>query len=156
MSIREVALLGADGKLGPHVLHALLAHGFRVTILKRASSKSKDDYAAGIKLERVPDDFDIDAVTEVVKGKDAVVVTIKGSNTEIQDKLAQACVKAGVTRFIPVSNLGRQAFRLYLTNANCLFPRCIGRLWFVRLFIKLGAGTSASLQTQDRAQRAID
>ena len=101
MSIQKVALLGADGKLGPAVLHGLLSGGFHLTVLKRASSKSEDAYPAGVQVARVPDDFNVDAVAEKLEGQDAVVVTIKGSQTETQQKLAQACVKAGVKRLIP-------------------------------------------------------
>lgn len=101
MSIKKVALLGADGKLGPAILHGLISNGFQVTVLKRASSKSKDDYPAGVEVAKVRDDFAVDAVSEILRGHEAVVVTIKGSQTDLQYKLAQACVKAGVTRFIP-------------------------------------------------------
>lgn len=101
MSIKRVALLGADGKLGPAIMHSLLASGLQVTVLKRESSKSKDSYPSGVQVTRVPDDFAVEKVTEVLRGQDGVVVTIKGSQIEIQQQIAQACVEAGVKRFIP-------------------------------------------------------
>jgi nucleoside-diphosphate-sugar epimerase len=101
MSIQHVAVLGADGKLGPAVLHALIAEGFQVTVLKRESSKSKDSYPPGVKVTRVPDDFPVEKVAETLRGQDGVVVTIKGNQTEIQERIAQACVQANVKRFIP-------------------------------------------------------
>ena len=101
MSITNVTLLGADGKLGPAILHALLSHSFQVTVLKRTSSKSTDIYPSSVRVFKVPDDFSVDAVADNLRGQDAVVVTIKGSQTDLQYKLAQACIKAGVKRFIP-------------------------------------------------------
>ena len=101
MSIETVALLGADGKLGPAVLHALLEAGLKVTVLKRSSSKSSDSYPAVVQVAKVQDDFDVDDTSEKLSGIDAVVVTIKGSQGEIQRRVAQACVKAEVKRFIP-------------------------------------------------------
>lgn len=99
MAIKTVALLGADGKLGPAVLNELLAASFAVTVLKRQGSKQPDNYPSGVKVARVPDDMDdIDALAKVLTGQDALVVTIKGSQTEVQDKLARAAVKAGVKR----------------------------------------------------------
>ena len=101
MSIQNVVLLGADGKLGPAILRALLSKSFQVTVLKRASSKSSDAYPNGVKVAKVQDDFAVDAVAECLSGHDAVVVTFKGSQVDIQEKVALACVKAGVRRLIP-------------------------------------------------------
>lgn len=100
-NIQKVTLLGADGKLGPFVLDALLSHGFQVTVLKRASSNSNDSYPEGVQVAKVQDDFPIDGVAETLRGQDAVIVTIKGDQTDLQYRLAQACVKAGVKRFLP-------------------------------------------------------
>lgn len=100
--IKNVALLGADGTLGPSVLEQLLAAGtFSVTVLKRQGSTQPDNYPDGVKVSQIPDDMDVSALTETLRGQDALVVTIKGSQTEVQHKLAQACVQAGVRRMIP-------------------------------------------------------
>ncbi|KAF2484227.1 hypothetical protein BDY17DRAFT_295240 [Neohortaea acidophila] len=102
MNIKTVTLLGADGKLGPAILHALLAADFTVTVLKRTSSKSPDNtYPSHVTVRRVSDDFTLDTLVPVLQGQDAVVVTIKGTQTGVQTKLARACVQAGVRRFIP-------------------------------------------------------
>ena len=95
MAIKNVALLGADGTLGPFVYRSLVENGFNVTVLKRASSKSTSAFPSEIK---VPDDFPSDSLIDTLRGKDAVVVTIKGSEAAIQKRLADACVKAGVRR----------------------------------------------------------
>ena len=101
MAIKKVVLLGADGKLGPAILHALLSKEFQVTVLKRASSKSASNYPEGVEVATVDDDFAVDALAKIFQGQDAVVVTIKGSQIELQERLALACVKAGVQRFVP-------------------------------------------------------
>lgn len=76
MAIKKVALLGANGKLGPAILDALLARDFEVTVLKRESSRSPDDYPAGVKVAKIPDQMEIERLTEVLRGQDALVVTI--------------------------------------------------------------------------------
>lgn len=101
MAIKTVTLLGADGRLGPAVLTALIAANFKVQVLKRESSKSATKYPSGVIETRIPDDFSPSSLESALKGQDAVIVTIPGTNTSLQKKLADAAVKAGVTRFIP-------------------------------------------------------
>ncbi|KAF2162814.1 hypothetical protein M409DRAFT_68811 [Zasmidium cellare ATCC 36951] len=96
--ISKVALLGADGKLGPAIMHALVENGFNVTVLKRKSSKSPSSYPSQI---LVSDDFNVPELTEALKGIDAVVITVKGSQTDLQKRIAEAAVQAGVKRLIP-------------------------------------------------------
>ena len=101
MSINNVCLLGANGNVGPMVLNALVKDGFSVTVLKRASSNSSSDYPAGVKVAEIDDAFAVDDLVPIFKGQDAVVVTIKGTQVDIQKRLADAAVKAEVKRFIP-------------------------------------------------------
>ena len=101
MSIKNVCLLGANGNVGPMVLHALVKDGFNVTVLKRSSSKSSSGYPSGVKVAEVDDAFAVDDLVPIFNGQDAVVVTIKGTQVDIQKRLADASVKAGVKRFIP-------------------------------------------------------
>jgi len=101
MSIKNVCLLGANGTVGPMVLHALVNDGFNVTVLKRSSSKSAPDYPAGVKVAEVNDAFAVEDLVPIFTNQDAVIVTIKGTQVDIQKRLADASVKAGVKRFIP-------------------------------------------------------
>lgn len=101
MAIKTVAFLGADSKLGDAILSALLKHDFSVTVLKRSSSKSPDNYPESVKVIRVSDDFAEDEVIRVLKGQDAVILSISGSLVDLQKRIADAAVKAGVKRFIP-------------------------------------------------------
>ncbi|RMX92966.1 hypothetical protein D0867_14377 [Hortaea werneckii] len=92
--IKNVAILGADGKLGPAVLEALVSASFTVTVLKRESSKSSDEhYPPSVKVARVPDDLNVESLATTLQGHDAL--------TEVQKKLADAAVQAGVRRMIP-------------------------------------------------------
>lgn len=100
MSIKNVTLLGADGNLGPAVLHAL-THKFAVTVFKRDTSKSPDDYPPGVKVVRISEAFSLDELADKLRGQDAMVVTIKGSQTDVQRRIADACVRAGVRRLVP-------------------------------------------------------
>lgn len=100
MSIKNVAIIGAAGKLGPSVLAALLyAKVFTVTVITRESSKSQ--YGDSVRTLRVPDGLPEDALAKQLEGQDALVVTMAGDKTQEQKLLANACVKAGVKRFIP-------------------------------------------------------
>ncbi|KAF2764589.1 NAD(P)-binding protein [Teratosphaeria nubilosa] len=102
MSIRNVALVGADGNLGPAILQALVKAGFHVTILKRKSSTSRDDYPSVVKVIRLDSDLDTASVAKALEGKDAVVVSIRGAQqVDVQKRIADACVKADVKRMIP-------------------------------------------------------
>jgi len=99
-SIRNVAVIGANGTLGPHVLAALLAAGaFTVTVLSRASSRSQ--YSAPIRVVTVPDGLDTASLTRALTGQDALVVTLAGTRTAEAMRLADACLAAGVRRFVP-------------------------------------------------------
>ncbi|KAK3674823.1 hypothetical protein LTR78_005167 [Recurvomyces mirabilis] len=100
-AIKKVTLLGANGKLGLAVLHALLSANFTVQILKRSSSTTPDDFGPNIPVHKISDEFTISDLVPVLRGQDALVATIKGSQVEIQRRLADACVQAGVYRFIP-------------------------------------------------------
>ncbi|KAF2148239.1 NAD(P)-binding protein [Myriangium duriaei CBS 260.36] len=101
MSIKNVVLVGADGKLGPSILQGLVAEGFKVTVFKRAGSKSPSDYPSSVSVVRIKDEFPVDELTKALQGQDAIVVTTAGSQVEVQKRLAEAGANAGVKRFIP-------------------------------------------------------
>ncbi|RDI79116.1 hypothetical protein Vi05172_g10934 [Venturia inaequalis] len=101
MTIKTVTLLGADGRLGPAVLKALVDSNFKVQVLKRASSTSPPNYPPGVTETKIPDDFPAPSLESALKNQDALIVTIPGTNTALQKKLADAAVKTGVARFIP-------------------------------------------------------
>ncbi|KAK0625126.1 NmrA family transcriptional regulator [Bombardia bombarda] len=90
MSIQNVALVGANGNLGSVILQTLLETGtFRVTVLKRASSKSS-----------ISEGLCIVEISEL--GQDAVIAAFPLRNVDEHLRLADAAAAAGtVKRFIP-------------------------------------------------------
>lgn len=102
MSIKNVVLVGADGNLGPGVLNGLVAaKTFTITVLKRQSSKSPSNYPPGVQVKHLSDSFPIEELVPVLKNQDAVISTVYGGQVELQKRLADAAVRAGVKRFIP-------------------------------------------------------
>ena len=100
MTIKNVAIIGANGRLGPSVLKAFLSPGsFNVTVLSRKSSKSR--YPEIVNVVTISDEPSDEEWTRVLESQDAVVVTTAGSNSDLQIRMADAAAKAGVKRFIP-------------------------------------------------------
>ncbi|KAG9555939.1 NAD(P)-binding protein, partial [Aureobasidium melanogenum] len=102
MSIKNVVLVGADGNLGPGVLNGLVGTGtLKITVFKRKSSKSKSNYPDGVEVKLLSDDFPMDELVPALKNQDAIVSTVYGAQVDLQKRLADAAIKAGVKRFIP-------------------------------------------------------
>jgi putative NADH-flavin reductase len=100
MTIKKVALIGANGRLGPAILHGLLsASAFTVTVLSRSSSTST--YPDSVHVTYISDDPPDKELIEALRGQDAIVVTFPGSNSDLQIRLADAAAQVGVRRFIP-------------------------------------------------------
>ncbi len=100
MTLTKIALVGANGKLGPSILAALLAATtFKVTILTRQSSKST--YPPTVHVSPIPEDPSVADLTTALTGHDALVVAFAGSNDTLQIRYADAAAAAGVKRFIP-------------------------------------------------------
>ena len=100
MTLTKISLVGANGKLGPAILHALLsANTFAVTVLSRSSSKST--YPQSIHNVRISDHPSTEELVKVLRGQDAIVVVFAGSNDDLQIQYADAAAQAGVQRFIP-------------------------------------------------------
>jgi len=97
-TIKNVAVIGATGNLGPAVVKALLEAGFSVTALTRIDSTST--LPAGVKAHKT-DYNSAESLAEAFKGQDAVVSTIATAGVGRQQALIDAIVKAGVKRFIP-------------------------------------------------------
>jgi hypothetical protein len=102
MSIKNVVLVGADGNLGPGVLAGLVSSGtFDITVLKRKSSKSPSNYPKDVQVKRLSDDFPTHELEAALSNQDALISTLFGAQLELQKRLADAAVIAGVRRFIP-------------------------------------------------------
>ncbi|MDR1707345.1 MAG: NAD(P)H-binding protein [Prevotella sp.] len=111
--MKKVALIGATGFVGSHLLQELLDRGYEVTALARSVEKIqiKND-----KLKTIAVDVtNLGALTEVLKGNDIVLSAynpgwtnpniyndfIKGSET-----IQQAVKEAGVKRYVVIGGAG--------------------------------------------------
>ncbi|KAF6816491.1 NmrA-like family protein [Colletotrichum plurivorum] len=97
-AIKKVAIVGASGNLGPKVLGGLIDGGFDVTVISRQESTAT--FPAGVTVKKI-DLSSAEAVTEALKGQDAVVSTAATTAAGAQKLLIDASVAAGVKRFIP-------------------------------------------------------
>ncbi|KAL5350663.1 hypothetical protein ACLOAV_004232 [Pseudogymnoascus australis] len=96
--IRNVVIVGASGNLGASIFKALVASNrFTVSVLTRP--ESTHIYAADIKIFQ--SDYSELSLLEAFKGQDAVVSALGAAGLADEIKIIDACVKAGVLRFIP-------------------------------------------------------
>ncbi|KAM5527850.1 isoflavone reductase family protein [Fusarium oxysporum f. sp. phaseoli] len=96
--IKNVALAGASGSLGSHILQALVKAGrFNVTILTR---KVTDNLPSGTAVKVVDYESASDLVS-ALKGQDALVDATSVPDPSLAIRLIDAAVSAGVYRIIP-------------------------------------------------------
>ncbi len=84
--------------MGAPVVKALLESGFNVMAITR--SQSTATFPAGVTVKKV-DTTSTEALTEVLKGQDAVVSTIGTAAVSAQTTIIDAAIAAHVKRFIP-------------------------------------------------------
>ncbi|KFH42775.1 Isoflavone reductase-like protein [Hapsidospora chrysogenum ATCC 11550] len=98
-AFKNIALAGASGALGTHVLEKLQASGkFNIRVLRRIGSPST--FPSNVNVVDV--DFDsVDALTAALKDQDAVVSTVGMAQILPQRTIIDAAIAAGVKRFIP-------------------------------------------------------
>lgn len=100
MDINKVTIIGANGKLGPSILKALLdVQSFQVSAIVRVSSKST--YPSSVTTVKVDDDLPYDQLVKVLTGQDALVISFSGNLKDDSIKLADAAFEAGVKHIIP-------------------------------------------------------
>ncbi|KAF1976042.1 isoflavone reductase family protein [Bimuria novae-zelandiae CBS 107.79] len=100
MSIKNVGLVGGTGTMGEPILEALKNSSFNLSVLNRASSKSKYPDTHVI---TVPDDLNVPDVTRLLKENniDALILAIKPAQVAQNKRLIEAAFNAGVQRVIP-------------------------------------------------------
>ncbi|GIJ86826.1 hypothetical protein Asppvi_005722 [Aspergillus pseudoviridinutans] len=96
--MRTVAVVGASGNLGFYVVKALLAAGFVVTAVIRATSEAP--FPAEVIVKKT-DFATVESVAAVLEGHDVVVSTLGTFAISIQRQLIDAAIAARVQRFIP-------------------------------------------------------
>ncbi|NUS43894.1 MAG: SDR family oxidoreductase [Mycobacteriaceae bacterium] len=105
----RIAVFGATGTLGRHIVDAALGEGHEVTAFTRSAANVKQSHN---RLRIVEGDvFDAAAVERAVIGRDAVVVALgagaKGTvRAEGTRKVVEAMERTGVKRLVCESSLG--------------------------------------------------
>ncbi|KAK1982814.1 hypothetical protein LZ30DRAFT_589720 [Colletotrichum cereale] len=97
-TFKNVALLG-KGYLGSAILAELLDADFNVTVLGRSDS-AKEELPTGVSF-KVVDYASIDSLTPALQGQDVAVSTVSKGGLLTQSTVIDACIKAGVKRYIP-------------------------------------------------------
>ncbi|KAH7273466.1 hypothetical protein B0J15DRAFT_477197 [Fusarium solani] len=95
---RNVALLGATGTLGSHILTALKGAGFSVTAIQRKDSTKA--VPQGIKSVKV-DLANKDDLVSAFRGQDAVVSAVPNPALLTEKIMIDAAIEASVKRIIP-------------------------------------------------------
>jgi len=102
MSTKRVAVIGCNSRIGPDIIAELEASSlFTLTLLQRESSKPAPPHSSSTKVITLSNDFPSEQLISALQGHDALVSALPGSAVEPHKNLANACIKAGIKRFIP-------------------------------------------------------
>ncbi|KAF5502615.1 Isoflavone reductase [Colletotrichum aenigma] len=96
-SIKNVAVVGANGSIGSHAVPALLAADFVVTIVTRSSEGKR--FPPQVKIAVT--DFSRQSLQQALSGQDAVLCALGHAVLDRQVDVIHVAEKAGVKRFIP-------------------------------------------------------
>ena len=105
----RVAVLGATGQVGTPLAHGLLANGHKVVAITRGRSarneaKLRALEELGAELAFCEDLSDVDGLAPLLEGCEVLVASVAAEETflvEVQPKVLEAAIKAGVKRFVP-------------------------------------------------------
>ncbi|KAI1385185.1 NAD(P)-binding protein [Hypoxylon trugodes] len=99
-TIKNVAVVGATGKIGrPIVDHLLASKLFNVTVLTRNGSQDRG-FPANVSVKEVNYDS-IESLESALRGQDALVSAMAFEAIHMQKNLVDAAFQAGVKRMIP-------------------------------------------------------
>ncbi|KAM0324657.1 hypothetical protein ACHAQA_008048 [Verticillium albo-atrum] len=103
MSIKKVALVGANGTLGSVLLTTLVgAAAFDITAVIRDGSSSSPPYPASqVRVVTVDKGLTLASLKEALAGQDAVIAAFPLKDPEAHLRLVEAAAAAGVKLFIP-------------------------------------------------------
>ncbi|RWA07509.1 hypothetical protein EKO27_g7596 [Xylaria grammica] len=95
---RNVALVGAKGTVGTHILSALLAAGHKTSVLTRPGSST--DFPSTVTVH-VGDYDDEEFILRGLNGKDVLILALGFNAYDAQIPLIKAAAKAGVSYIVP-------------------------------------------------------
>jgi uncharacterized protein YbjT (DUF2867 family) len=116
----RIVIAGGHGQVARHLGRVLVAAGHEPVGMVRKDEHEKDLRGDGVEPVRIDlEDTDVEQMTSVVRGADAVVFAAGGgpdgnaARKETVDKgaaimLAEAAQKAGVRRYVMVSSMGTE------------------------------------------------
>ncbi|KAF4835193.1 putative pinoresinol-lariciresinol reductase 3 [Colletotrichum tropicale] len=96
--VRNVALLGATGTLGPHLLKALTGAGHSVTVIQR--KESTKEAPPGVRSVKI-DLSSFDDLVSVFEGQDVFVSAVPNPTLASDKVIIDAAIAASVKRIIP-------------------------------------------------------
>jgi hypothetical protein len=98
--LKNIAVVGASGTIGSHIVSALLSRNqFNITAITR--SNSNGTFPKGIKVAHI-DYNDPDTIISALKGHDALIITMSVSAArDTQEKLIRAAADASVPWLLP-------------------------------------------------------
>ncbi|KAK4555224.1 hypothetical protein LTR86_007520 [Recurvomyces mirabilis] len=100
-STQRIAVAGA-GSLGVHVIRALVAASYPVTVLTRSSQPKSLDLPSDADVKYATVDYtSVSSLTKALHNHLGVVSTITSTATGEQNPLIEAAANAGVQRFLP-------------------------------------------------------
>lgn len=152
--MKNILVLGGTGFVGAHVCEKLVREGWHVTVPTRRRSNAQHLLPLPLVTVLELDVHDEAALSRAVAGHDAVVnlVAILHGNQAAFDKvhvalpqkLARACMAAGVKRLVHVSALGADA--LQPQSAPSMYLRSKGQGEAVLMQAAAGAGAGVGAQ----------
>jgi len=93
-----LTILQASGTIGSSIFKAIVgSRKFNVSVLSRP--ESTNTYPAGIQIFK--SDYSEASLVDAFTGQDAVVSALGAAGLAQEPKIIDACVKAGVKRFLP-------------------------------------------------------
>ncbi len=116
MSVKNVVLFGGTGFIGSHIIHRLDAAGYRIKVLTRRRNSARHLFLLP-RVQVVECDLkDELALDRVLAGADAVIHLVgilherarsdfERVHVELPTRIAAACKRAGIPRFIHLSAL---------------------------------------------------
>ncbi|CAI6088974.1 unnamed protein product [Clonostachys chloroleuca] len=96
-SIKNVAVFGT-GFLASALIPQLSKSGFNVTVLSRSASTKENPEGV---VTGVVDYSSVDSLAKALQGQDVAIAALAMPALLVQTNIIEACIKAGVKRFIP-------------------------------------------------------
>lgn len=151
--MKKIIVLGGTGFVGTHVCEKLVREGWQVTVpTRRAINAKAVMHLPGLTVQEL-DVHDEAALTHAVAGHDALVnlvailhgtqAAFEHVHVALPQKIAHACLAAGVRQVVHVSALGADSLQPTLAPSLYLRTKGEGEAVLVQAAVGGSAGTAA-------------